>query len=132
MFEFFPKGLSTMNIVVLGMKDNQVVAVRSFTVSNSRHDKWRFTWKDGLPVIGSRVYRQMTKKEKKAAGLTSGAAHALPRRSARSEQRSVPAALWILPSDRGRAVGGRKDAERGSIRLPTSKVRARPHRTSSL
>jgi hypothetical protein len=72
MFSFFPKGVSVVTLVVLGTDGNgKVVPVRKFRLANSRHDLARFPLRaDGTPVIGPRVYRERTKAEIKADGLS--------------------------------------------------------------
>lgn len=72
MFDFFPKGVSVITVVVLGVKGGQVVTVNKFRLAKSQVDmEQRFPLRaDGSPVIGPRVYRERTKAELKAAGLT--------------------------------------------------------------
>lgn len=67
----FPIGVSVITVVVLGMKGNKVEPVRKFRLANSKVDLGRLPHGvDGTPVWGSRSYRERTKAEIKAAGLT--------------------------------------------------------------
>jgi hypothetical protein len=71
MFSFFPKDVSVLTLVVLGTdKQGKVVPVRKFRLANSRYDLARFPRRAGGPVIGPRVYRERTRAEIKAEGLT--------------------------------------------------------------
>lgn len=61
----FPEKMSTITVVVLG-KDNsgKIVALQRFSLAKSRHDIGkRFPSRNGAPVVGSRVYRELTKAE---------------------------------------------------------------------
>jgi hypothetical protein len=71
MYNFFPKGVSVITVVVLGMKGNKVEVVQRFRLAKSQVDMAKFPARaDGSPVWGARVYRERTKAEVKAAGLT--------------------------------------------------------------
>ena len=71
MYDFFPKGMSTINVVVLGVRSGKIVPVVRFRLAKSRIDMAKhFALKtDGEPVLGPRHYRERTKKEIKEAGL---------------------------------------------------------------
>lgn len=66
----FPQGVSVIVLVVLGMKGNKVEVISRFRLANSQVDLAKLPrGKDG-PVWGPRSYRERTKAEITAAGLT--------------------------------------------------------------
>lgn len=69
MFTFFPKGVSVVTVVVLGVKDTKPVPIHKYRLANSEVDVRRFPLRYEMPVIGPRAYREMTKAEVKKAGL---------------------------------------------------------------
>ncbi len=71
MYDFIPKGMSTITVVILGVQGGKVVPVSKFTLARSKVDMaQRFALRrDGEPVLGPCVYRERTRKELKAAGL---------------------------------------------------------------
>jgi hypothetical protein len=67
----FPKGVSVIGVVVLGMKGNKVEVLSKSRLANSQVDFDRLPKRaDGSVVWGPRAYRERTKAEVKAAGLT--------------------------------------------------------------
>lgn len=65
----FPKSVSLITVVVLGMKGNKVEVVRKFRLANSQVDFAKLPGGSN-PVWGPRSYRERTKAEVKADGLT--------------------------------------------------------------
>jgi hypothetical protein len=71
-YPFFPKGVSTITVVVLGVSvdGKKVQPVQRFSLAKSEVDMSRFPRRsDGEPIFGPRVYRERSKKELKAAGF---------------------------------------------------------------
>jgi hypothetical protein len=72
-YDFFPKDVSVITVVLLGTDPaGMVVVVNKFRLANSGVDvNRRFALRgDGTPILGPRVYRERTRAELKADGLT--------------------------------------------------------------
>jgi hypothetical protein len=71
-YDFFPKNVSVVTVIVLGTDENgRVVAVNNFRLANSGVDvARRFALRDdGTPILGPRVYRERTRAELAADDL---------------------------------------------------------------